>query len=306
MAKDKKAVIALGGNAFLLKKQKNTYENQMSNLERASREIAKLVKEGWNINITHGNGPQVGALMMQQEATEEVPRMPVYVCGAESQGMMGYMISESLEREMKKQGIEKKVITIMTRILVDRKDPAFKNPEKPVGPSYKSPEGLPREWTVKKTFRGFRRVIASPEPVEILEIDAIMKCESSVVVACGGGGIPVIREGNSFAGIDAVIDKDRASELLARKIGADTLIILTDIDSLYLNWLKPDEKKLGTITLAEAKKYYADGHFLAGSMEPKIEASIRFLENGGKRVIICLFEDLEKAMEGKAGSTIKP
>ncbi|MFH1445098.1 MAG: carbamate kinase [Nanoarchaeota archaeon] len=302
----KKAVIALGGNAFLERGQKGTFEEQVENLQKASKEIVKLIKSGWDITITHGNGPQVGAILLQQDTTKEVPKMPMYICGAESQGLMGYMICESLGNEMRKNKINKDVVNIMTRVVVDKNDPAFKNPEKAVGPSYKSSEGLPKDWTIKKTFRGFRRVIASPEPKEIMEADAIRDAsKNAVVVACGGGGIPVVKDGRSIRGIDAVIDKDKASELLARKIGADTLIILTDINSLYLNWRKENEQKLDAITLKEAKKYYKEGHFLAGSMGPKMEAAIKFLENGGKQVVICLFEDLEKALEGKAGSIVK-
>ncbi|MBU0898379.1 MAG: carbamate kinase [Nanoarchaeota archaeon] len=302
----KKAVIALGGNAFLEKDQKGTFEEQIKNVNKGSKEIVKLIKKGWQVVITHGNGPQVGAILMQQDATKEVPEMPMYICGAESQGLMGYMLCESLGNELRKNGIKKDVVTFLTRVVVDKNDHAFKNPTKPVGSSYKTKNGLPKDWTVKETFRGFRRVVPSPDPKEIIEAETIKRTvPNAIVVACGGGGIPVFRKGKKILGVDAVIDKDKASELLARNIGADTLIILTDIKSLYLNWRKENEQKLGTITLQEAKKYYKEGHFLSGSMGPKIEASINFLENGGKRVVICLFEDLEKALEEKAGSMIK-
>ena len=302
----KKVVIALGGNAFLEKGQRGTFEEQLKNIDKASKEIVKLIKKGWKIVITHGNGPQVGAILIQQSATKEVPEMPMYVCGAESQGLMGYMLCESLGNDLQKNGIKKNIVTFLTRIVVDKNDPDFKDPTKPIGPSYKSPDGLPKDWIVKKTFRGFRRVVPSPEPKEIIEAETIKETvPNAIVVACGGGGIPVFRKGKEILGVDAVIDKDKASELLARNIGADTLIILTDINSLYLNWRKKNEQKLDTITLAEAKKYYKEGHFLPGSMGPKIEASIKFLENGGKRVVICLFEDMEKALEEKAGSMIK-
>lgn len=302
-----KAVIALGGNALIRKDQKGTVEEHLKNLDLVMTHICKLIKQGYQLVITHGNGPQVGNILFRQELSKlQVPSMPLYICGAESQGMIGYMIQDALYDKLHKEKMDLPVITLITRVVVDKRDPAFKNPTKPIGPTYKTTRDLPSEWVIKKTLKGYRRIVPSPKPKKIIEEEAIKTlCKKAIVIACGGGGVPVIKGKNGYEGIDAVIDKDLVSAKLASDIKADMLIILTDVPNVYLNYKKPKQKPLGNVSLNEIKIYYNQDHFLSGTMGPKIEASVNFLKSGGKKVIITDFNSLEKAISGKAGTIIK-
>jgi carbamate kinase len=279
-------VIALGGNALIKPGQRGTVKEQVKNLDKAVSQIVGLVKQGHKIVITHGNGPQVGSILLQQErAKNETPRMPLYICVAESQGLIGYMIQDALYDKLHKAGLDIPVITLVTRVLVDKKDPAFRKPTKPIGP--------------------YKRLVPSPKPKRVIEEEAIKTLsKNAIVIACGGGGVPVIKGSGGYEGIDAVIDKDLASARLASDIKVDSLVILTDVSNVYVNYKKQGEKKLGKVNLSEIKRYYRQGHFPPGSMGPKIEASIKFLESGGEMVIITDFSLLEKALKGKAGTTI--
>ena len=319
----KTAVIALGGNALIRAGQKGTMEEQMGNVETAMEHIVKLVKRGLRVVITHGNGPQSGAILLQNEiAKKTVPQMPLYVCVAESQAQIGYMIQETLYNKLYEMHRHIPVVTVVTQVLVDRADPAFKNPTKPIGPFYPDRKSLPKSWNIVKTPKGWRRVVPSPDPKEIIEAEAIKNIISkAIVIASGGGGIPVVRStgvcypgatkeekrfcaSKGLYGVDAVIDKDLAGQKLCEVVKADYFFILTDVDRISINFGKPNEKKLGKVTLVHIKKYQKEGHFPPGSMGPKIEAAIRFLEKGGKQVIITSFENLEQAVKGKAGTII--
>ncbi|MBU0530165.1 MAG: carbamate kinase [Nanoarchaeota archaeon] len=297
-------VIALGGNALIQPGQRGTVEEQLKNLNKAVSHIVSLVKKGHKIIITHGNGPQVGNILLQQEATKDVPAMPLYICGAESQGLIGYMIQDALYDKLHKSKLDIPVITIVTRVLVDKNDPGFKEPTKPIGPFYKKKPSQ-KDWKIIEVPKGFRRVVPSPDPKKIIEEEAVkILSKNSIVVACGGGGVPVIKGPKGYEGVDAVIDKDLASARLASDIKADYLVILTDVSNVYVNYNRPNQEKLGLISLKELKKHQKSGHFPSGSMGPKVEASIRFLEAGGKKVIITDFNLLEKAVSRKAGTVI--
>lgn len=291
-----KIVIALGGNALILPGQKGTAEEQKENIRKTCEQL-RILEEEHEIVVTHGNGPQVGNLLIQQKAgSKEVPAMPMDVCGAMTQGQLGYW----MQQEMRNQGI--RAATIVTQVLVDEKDPAFLHPTKPVGPFYKEKgEGM-----VWDAGRGYRKVVPSPIPVEIVEIDAIkaMVGKGIVVVASGGGGIPVVKKDGKLAGVEAVIDKDRAAQVLANEIFADVLMIPTAVDCVKLNYGKKDEKEIWETTVEEAEKHLLAGEFAEGSMRPKIEACIAFVRNGGKKAVICSIENIEKALEGRAGTTI--
>ncbi len=319
----KTAVIALGGNALIRAGQKGTLEEQMNNVETAMEHIVKLVKKGFRVVITHGNGPQSGAILLQNEiAKKTVPQMPLYVCVAESQAQIGYMIQETLYNKLHELHKHIPVVTVVTQVLVDRKDTAFQKPTKPIGPFYPSKSKLPKSWDIVRTPKGFRRVVPSPDPKEIIEADAIRNIISrAVVIACGGGGIPVVRStgvcypgaskeekrfcaSKGLYGVDAVIDKDLAGQKLCEVVKADYFFILTDVEQVSVNFGKPSEKKLGKTTLSQIKKYNKEGHFPPGSMGPKIKAAIRFLERGGRQVVITSFEKLEQSLEGKAGTII--
>lgn len=292
-------VIGLGGNALIKRGEKGTATQQLRNIENTVAQIQKLVKEGHKIVLTHGNGPQVGAILIQQEeAKTKVPAMPLDVCVAQSQGEIGYMLQKSFSGR-----VDMPVATILTQVLVDKDDPAFKKPTKPVGPSYTKPL---KNVDYVKTSKGYRRVVPSPQPMEIVEKDIIKQAiKDNLVIACGGGGIPVIKEKNTLKGVEAVIDKDLAGELLAEELGAELFVILTDVDFVYLNYGKKDQKALKKMTLKQAKKLMTEGQFPEGSMGPKIQAAIKFLEWGGEAVIITSLNSLHKAMKGRAGTLIK-
>ena len=306
-------VLALGGNALIKPKQRGELSEQLQNVDNAMKHIAKLVKQGWKLILTHGNGPQVGDILLQNEMSKNaVPEMPLYICVAESQGQIGYMIQETLYNRLHRLGIDRPIVTVVTQVLVDKKDRAFRNPTKPVGPHYLKKSAMKNGWKHTKTHKGFRRIVPSPEPVRIVEADAIRKIKNdAIIIACGGGGIPVVRGRGEkgLIGIEAVIDKDLAAEKLADVVKADMLIILTDVDAVYLNYGKPSQVNLRRVSLSEIKKYYKQGHFPDGSMGPKITAAMRFLEKGrgrkDRKVIITSFELLDNALEGRAGTIIE-
>ncbi len=311
-------VVALGGNAILKPGQKGTYEEQLENVKNTTKQIAEMVKEGHEIIITHGNGPQVGAVLLQNEGGEKlynVPSMPMDVCGAETQGFIGYMIQQSLINEFIKKGIDKSVATVVTQVLVSKDDPAFSNPTKPVGPFYTKEEAEkrqkehPNEVWIEDAGRGYRRVVPSPDPKAIVEKNAIncLVSSGSIVIASGGGGIPVIKEKDgTYKGVEAVIDKDLAGERLAQEVNADILLILTDVPNAYINYKKENEKALGEIKVEELEKYQEEGHFKAGSMGPKVKAAIRFVKDGGKMAIITALEKAIDALSKKAGTRVIP
>ena len=310
----KKIVVALGGNALQEAGKPATAEAQLEVVEKTAEHIADIIGEGYEVVVAHGNGPQVGRLVLQNEYANDItPAMPFDVCGAMSQGMIGYHIQQGLSKVLRHRGSKAQVATVVTQVVVDRNDPKFQNPSKPIGPFYKEDEAraiaAEKGYVMKEDAgRGWRRVVASPVPVEIVELDAV-KClvdNGFVVVSVGGGGIPVIRKENGdLEGTAAVIDKDLASEKLAEDLNADALVILTAVEKVSINYNKPDQKDLSTLTVAEAKQYMAEGHFAPGSMLPKIEAAVKFVESKpGRRSIITSLDKAVEALDGKAGTTI--
>ncbi len=306
-------VLAVGGNALLRPGDRGTAEEQMLRARETAENIYPLFKK-FKIVVTHGNGPQVGAILLQNENSKNiVPPMPLDICGAMSQGEIGYMLTQSFHNVLEEKGIDKRIVVILTRVLVDKNDPAFKNPTKPIGPFYSEEEAkkLAKEkgWhVIEDSGRGWRRVVPSPEPIEIVEKRAIRSLidEGFVVIAVGGGGIPVIKEDGNFVGVEGVIDKDLASATLGKDISADKLIILTSVDRVYLNFGKTDQRAIEKMSIEEARKYMKEGHFRKGSMYPKILASIRFLEHGGKEVLITSPEKIQEALDGENGTIIYP
>lgn len=311
--KNKTIVLALGGNAILQAHEKGTYYEQISNVKKAVVEIIKLIQDGYKVIITHGNGPQVGNLYIQNSlAGEVVPPMPLDACSAESQGLIGYFIQQEIKNELVRKNIDLPVITLITQVLVDADDPAFMNPTKPIGPFHNQKEA---EFLRKRTSfvmkedinKRWRRVVPSPRPIEIVEKEVIKKNvdEGYIVVTSGGGGIPVVIKDEEIVGVEAVIDKDLSACRLAADINANILLILTDIERVALNYNSPKQKWIDTMSLGEAKKYLAEGHFKEGSMKPKIEAGISFVENGGEKSIIGSLFLANSAIKGKSGTTIK-
>lgn len=305
----KTAVVALGGNALLRSGQKGTFSEQMQNVTDTCNALVKLVQQGFSLCIGHGNGPQVGNVMLQHEAGKKefgLPAMPMDFCVAETQGSIGYLIELCLYNELKKAGMDKEVICLLTQVMVDRHDPAFQKPTKPVGPYYTKDEADRYAQETGAIFKedpkgnGWRKVVPSPTPKDIKHIRTINNAleNNHIVITVGGGGIPVVYENGEYAGVEAVIDKDLASALLASKIKADALYILTDVPNVCIRYRKPDEKKLERITIEEAKEYLADGEFAEGSMAPKVRAAIFFLENGGKECIITEAGSLGKENVG--------
>jgi carbamate kinase len=300
-------LIAFGGNALIKKGQRGTHKEQFINLKLPMRQIARLSAQ-YKIVITHGNGPQVGNLLLQQESCDRVPKMPLEIIGAMTQGQIGYMLESSLDDALMEIGIngEQHFVTLITYVVVDQNDPGFQNPTKPIGPAYTEAEASKLPYTMAKTDKGFRRVVASPKPVAIVERREIKKLIEMdfIVICCGGGGIPVIRKERKFRGVEAVIDKDLASSILAREIKADIFLIASDIAGAGIHWGTPEQKILGKVSLPEMEQYVKAGHFPAGSMGPKVEAVIEFYRETGKRGIICHLEDIEKAIAGQAGTEI--
>lgn len=307
----KKAVVALGGNALIKENQEGTIYEQFENTRIISASIVKMIKDGWNVVITHGNGPQVGAILLQNDLAKDVtPSMPLGICVAESEGLIGYMIQQCLSNALKKTDVEKSVVTLITQVLVDEDDPSFSNPTKPIGPYYDENEVievLKEGYQIMRQPDGWRIIVPSPDPKSIVEGDIIKKMldDNIVVIASGGGGMPVIeKEGWGLDGLEAVIDKDLASERLAEAIDAKLLLILTNVEKVFLNYNTPKQKALDKISLKELKQFYKKGHFPPGSMGPKILAAIRFLESGGKKVIISHVEKGWEALKGKTGTHI--
>ncbi len=305
-------LIALGGNALILPGEKGFIEEQLNHAGACMRPIAVLISEGRRVVITHGNGPIVGNILLRNEcARDYIPPMPLSICVADSQGGIGAMMVQSLRNELKKIGIEKTVSAIITHVVVDIHDPAFENPTKPIGPYYQDEQVVRQRqmsgWTMQRIpGRGWRRLVASPMPQRIVEIEAIrIAFESNIIpIATGGGGIPIIEEEGVLKGIDAVIDKDFTAALLCRELGLKTFIILTDVDGVYLDWDSRSRRRVDCLTLSDAKRYLNEGQFPAGSMGPKIEAAIGFRESGGDEVLITGPEDLGEALKGNAGTRI--
>jgi carbamate kinase len=314
----KLAVLAIGGNSLIKDKQHETVENQYDAVCETAKHIAGMIEQDFDVVITHGNGPQVGFILRRSEIAHEVAGMhlvPLVNCGADTQGAIGYQIQQALNNEFRMRGIKKNAVTVVTQVVVDRKDPAFQNPSKPIGTFYikERAKELQKEhpdWVIiDDAGRGYRRIVSSPMPVEIVEQDAIetLVRKGFSVVGVGGGGIPVIRRDDGILeGVAAVIDKDNASSLLAINIKADAFIISTAVEKVCLNFNQPNQIVLDKLTVAEAKKYIEEGHFAKGSMLPKIQAIVKFLEAGGKEAIVTNPESLEKALKGETGTHIYP
>ena len=309
--KDSKEIllVAFGGNALLRKNQSGTVEEQFENLRVPIRQIARLSKE-YKIIITHGNAPQVGNLLLQQECCTEVPPLPLEILVAQTQGQIGYMIETTLDTELMNMGIvaEQPIVSLLSYVVVDEKDPSFLKPSKPIGPFFTAEKARTLPYPTIQTNGGFRRVVASPKPVTIVEKREIKKLINMgfIVICCGGGGIPVVREGRAFTGVDAVIDKDLASAKLAGEMGVDIFIIATEVEGVALNYGKPYEEFLRTLKIQEAEQYLKQGQFPPGSMGPKVEASAQFIRDGGKRAVITSIEKIEEAVQGTAGTEIIP
>ncbi len=311
---NKLAVIAIGGNSLIKDKKHKTVEDQYRAAGETCKHIVDLMQEGWNVAIGHGNGPQVGFILRRSElAAHELHEVPLDVCGADTQGAIGYALQQNLRNEFRRLGMDKRAVTVVTQVEVSADDPAFKNPTKPIGSFMDEETALRRKerdgWdVVEDAGRGWRRVVASPLPKRIVEEDAVKTLIDAgmVVITVGGGGIPVVADENGdLKGVAAVIDKDFASSLLATRIGADVFIISTAVEKVALNFGKPNEKWLDRMTLAEAKQYLAEGiHFAKGSMAPKIQAVINFLEAGGEKAIITNPENLGRAVRGETGTHI--
>ena len=306
-----KLVIAVGGNAILNAGQRGTAEEQFENVYVTAKYLSSLAEN--ELVITHGNGPQVGALMIQHDAAKDhVPAFPIDILDAQTQGSIGYMITQAMDNTLKQNGVDKNVATVLTQVVVDENDEAFQHPRKPVGPFYTKEvaEKYAKEkgWVVKEDAgRGYRRVVASPKPIDIVEKTAIEQLlkNNNIVIATGGGGIPVIKdEKGLLKGIEAVIDKDRASALLAKELDADIFIILTAVEKVFLNFGTPEQKALDTITVSEAEKYMNEGHFKPGSMLPKVESIINFVKATGRDGIITSLDKVHEALEGKTGTRI--
>ena len=308
-------LVALGGNAILQHGEKGTAEEQFSNVRRACIYLVDMIEDGHKLVITHGNGPQVGDILLKDEMAKAVlPQMPLDVCGAESQGMIGYMIQRSLREELKRRRIQTQVATILTETVVDPEDAAFKSPSKPIGPFYTGLEASKLEqqsgWVmVNDSGRGFRRVVPSPRPVSIVESPTISNLVDTgiIVIAAGGGGIPVaLATDGSIKGIEAVIDKDLAASLLAASVGAEMLLILTDVENIFLDYGKPTAVALTRLTRDECVAYLKKGQFAPGSMGPKVEAAVAFLDSGGKSVVVTTLEKAREAAALQAGTIIVP
>lgn len=310
-------LVALGGNAILPERSRGTAEEQLATVELTSSVLARLIGTGHDIAITHGNGPQVGDILLANEiASSVLPPMPLDFCGAESQGMIGYMLQQSLQNKLLQQKAQKKqVVTILTQTIVNESDAAFTHPTKPIGPYYQAEEAdrlrVEKHWIIEPQKNGgFRRVVPSPNPVEIVESQLIRTLfeHGTVVISTGGGGIPVVKDPRTgtLRGVEGVIDKDLAAAVLASLLGVDTLMILTDVEGVFLNYGKLGQRRLIRLTVQKARQHIKDGQFPAGSMGPKIEAALRFVGSGGgsRRTIITSIEKAEAALEGEAGTLI--
>jgi carbamate kinase len=306
------ALIAVGGNSLIRAGEKGTIAEQLANTRRTAEAVVSIIRAGFRVVVTHGNGPQVGAALLRSErAADQVYTHPLDVCDASTQGEIGYLLQQSLVTALADQGMRTPVATLLTQVVVAPDDPAMEHPTKPIGPFYTRKEAEHRRdqlgWTVvEDAARGWRRVVPSPEPLEILEEPSIRALidTGALVIAVGGGGIPVMRSGRGYKGVEAVIDKDRASALLAARLGVALFIISTDADRVYLNYKKPDQRPLDRATAEEMAGYYEAGQFPPGNMGPKVQSALRFLRDGGREVIITSYERLFDAVRGDAGTHI--
>ena len=315
---EKYILIALGGNAFQTKGEPGTTENYWKNAYRAANTIVRIVKEGYKVAITHGNGPQVGTILEWMERSKDrIPPLAMDIAGAMTQGWLGYLLMQAIDNTLVKEGIRDSVkgaVAIVNQVLVSKDDPAWQNPTKYVGSYYTKEEAerLAKEkgWIIKPDPRGgYRRVVPSPDPKENIEVGAIKKLieDGWIVIASGGGGIPVVKnDDGTLQGVEAVIDKDLAGEVLATALGVGTFVILTDVEGAYINYGKPDQKKLDVVTVSELEKYYKEGHFKPGSMGPKVLAAIRFIKHGGKKAMIGHLQKGYEVIKGEAGTIVVP
>jgi carbamate kinase len=299
-------LVALGGNALIRREERGTAQEQFANLAAPMGQVARLA-EAYRLIITHGNGPQVGNLLLQQECCPDLPAMPLEVLVAQTQGQIGYMIESTLEGQLLAvRGRRRHLVNLISYVVVDEHDPAFREPTKPIGPVYDDRQAARLTWPLMRTPKGWRRVVASPQPLTIVEKEEIRRLLGMdfIVICCGGGGIPVIREGRAFHGVDAVIDKDLASACLAVEVGVDILVIATDVAGVALDYGTPAERFLTVLPASEAMRYLADGQFPPGSMGPKVEAAVQFLVKKGGKVVITDAARLLAAVEGHAGTCI--
>jgi carbamate kinase len=301
-------VIAIGGNA-ILNPSRGSPAEQQELIDATCREIAQIVQKGYDVVLTHGNGPQIGNILAMQEECGLVHPQPLDVCGAQTQGMLGYSLQQSLDNRLKEKKIKRQVTTILTQVIVDEESPSFKNPTKPIGlyyPQYRARKMINHGIQMMQDKKGYRRIVPSPEPLDIVEVDVVKKLvqEGIIVIAAGGGGIPVIKKGGSLVGVEAVIDKDLTGSLLASAIGAGIFLILTDVEKVALNFGKDNQLDLDEITVKDATRYVKEGHFGKGSMEPKVVAAASFIKSGGEVAIISSLEKALQALEGKAGTRI--
>ncbi|MFZ4869637.1 carbamate kinase [Enterococcus entomosocium] len=307
----KRVVIALGGNAILKPNQPATVETQLANIQLSAEQIAKIEKLDHQIVVTHGNGPQVGNILRQnEEAKEVVPPFPLDVCNAESQGFIGYLMEQSIKNKIEQEALTSNVVTLLTQVEVAADDPAFEKPTKPIGLFYSEEEAKTmaeeKHWVMEEDAgRGYRRVVPSPQPVTIHGVESMVHLlnQNTIVIAGGGGGIPVVKQAEGLKGIEAVIDKDRTGKKLAEQVDADVFMMLTDVSNVYINYGTPEQEKLTGLSVSEAQAYFDAGHFAEGSMGPKIEAAIAFAKQG-KTAIICSLEEADLALLGEAGTRI--
>lgn len=308
------AVVAIGGNSLKRAKELGTFDEQQAHARETCRGIAAILRLGYRVVLTHGNGPQVGEALLRSELAQDVlPTQHLDVCDAETEGSIGYLLQQTLDNVLQETGVPQKVVSMITQVIVDGNDPAFLRPDKPIGPFYEKEEAAQREerlgWKmVEDSGRGWRRVVASPHPQRIHELEAIRACLDAgfVVIAAGGGGIPVVRSAGQLRGSEAVIDKDRCSALLATELGAELLVFSTGVTHVYLHYGKASKKPLFHMSWEEARTYLKQGEFAAGSMGPKVEAALRFLDFGGRRAIITAPEYIAAAVAGAAGTEITP
>jgi carbamate kinase len=308
----KSALIAVGGNSLIRAGEKGTIAEQLANTRRTAAAIVNVLRRGYQIVVTHGNGPQVGAALLRSErASSQVYGQTLDVCDAATQGEIGYLLQQSLKNELTRAGLEIPVVTVLTQVVVSRDDPAMQHPTKPIGPFYSRAEAEEKKrilgWQiVEDAARGYRRVVPSPQPIDIVELEIIQRLleQGILVIAVGGGGIPVVRSIAGLEGIEAVLDKDRASALLACRLGVDLLAITTDTDYVYLNYKQPTQRALTHVTSEEIRAYAHAGQFPPGNMGPKVESALRFLREGGHEVIITSYEHLCDAVDGLAGTHI--
>ncbi len=306
------ALVAIGGNSLIRAGEKGTIEEQLANTRRTAHAIVGLIQDGFSLVVTHGNGPQVGAALLRSErASDQVYSQSLDVCDATTQGEIGYLLQQSLHNALAAAGLKVAVVTVLTQVVVDADDPAMRHPTKPIGPFYSRADAEQRSralgWqVVEDAARGYRRVVPSPEPIEVVEEQVIrdLLTEGVLVIAAGGGGIPVVRTPAGLMGVEAVIDKDRVSAVLASRLGVDCFMISTDADRVYVDYRKPTQRPLARVTAAEMAEYYAAGQFPPGNMGPKVESALRFLERGGREVIITSYDHLRAAAHGDAGTHI--